>query len=80
MPILANAKKALRGSQRKAVFNQRVKSIVKTSMDAMKKAPSNENLTKVYSAVDKAVKRNIFHRNKAARYKSQMAKLLGKAK
>lgn len=80
MPILANAKKALRGSQRKAAFNQRVKSMVKTTMDAMKKAPSQTNLTKAYSAIDKAVKRNIFHRNKAARYKSQMAKLLGKTK
>lgn len=76
MPILENAKKALRGSKRKAVFNQRVKSMVKTTIDAMRKSPSSENLTKAYSAIDKAVKKNIFHKNKAARYKAQLAKLV----
>jgi small subunit ribosomal protein S20 len=80
MPILANAKKALRGSKRKAVFNQRVKSMVKTATDAMRKTPSQKNLDTVYSAIDKAVKRNIFHKNKAARLKAHMAKLMPNAK
>lgn len=76
MPILQNAKKALRSSQKKAVYNQKVKSKVKNMIDKMKKEPSVEALNNVFSAIDKAVKRNIFHKNKAARLKSQMSKLL----
>jgi len=76
MPILKNAKKALRASKRKAVFNKRVKSRVRTTVDKMKQSPSADNLKMTFSAVDKAVRRNIFHKNKAARLKSQMSKLL----
>lgn len=76
MPILENAKKALRSSKRKATYNQTVRSRVKTTVDAAKKKPSMENLTVAYSAIDKAVKRNLFHQNKASRLKSQLAKLV----
>ena len=76
MPILANAKKALRVSQRKTIVNQRVKSRVKTMSDKMKVTPSSENLATAYSAIDRAVKNNIFHKNKAARLKSQLHRLI----
>lgn len=79
MPILANAKKALRQTKRKTLFNRPLKSKAKSMMDIMKKLPSAENLTKAFSAIDIAVKRNIFHKNKAARLKSQMSKLIAKA-
>jgi small subunit ribosomal protein S20 len=75
MPILANAKKALRASKRKAVVNNRIRSRVKTSMDNVRKDPSQESLKEAYSAIDIASKKNVIHRNKAARLKSQMAKL-----
>lgn len=74
MPLLPNAKKALRVAERKAVVNRRIKSRVKTMLDNAKKSPSAENIALAYSAVDKAVKRNIFHRNKAARLKSQVSR------
>lgn len=48
-------------------------------MDLVKKLPSAENLAKAFSAIDTAVKRNIFHKNKAARLKSQMSTLIAKA-
>lgn len=48
-------------------------------MDLMKKLPSAENLSKAFSAIDTAVKRHIFHKNKAARLKSQLSKLIAKA-
>ena len=75
MPILANAKKALRVSKKKTEFNSRVKSILKTMVDKMKKSPSAENLRSAYSAVDKAVRKHLMHKNKAARVKSQLSKL-----
>lgn len=76
MPILKNAKKALRASKKKAEYNRQVKSRVKTMLDKIKAEPTSQNLAAVFSAVDKAVKRNIIHRNKAARVKSQVSKLV----
>lgn len=76
MPILRNAKKALRASIRKEVFNRNVKSRTKTAVDAVRKTPTMEKLSAAYSAIDKAVKRHIFHQNKAARLKQQLAKLV----
>jgi small subunit ribosomal protein S20 len=76
MPILRNAKKALRVSKRKAAMNRPVKSRVKTVLDNFKKKPTAETLSLTFSAIDKAVKKNIFHKKKAARLKSQAAKLV----
>ncbi len=74
MPILKNAKKALRVSKRKTLVNRAVKSKVKTAMDAFKANPSEDTLKKAFSTVDKSVKKNIIHRNKAARIKARLAK------
>jgi small subunit ribosomal protein S20 len=79
MPVLPNAKKALRNSRRKAKVNQRIKSRYKTARKRMEEDPSQENLEKIHSAIDKAVKKNVFHKNKGARLKSQMAQLLAEA-
>lgn len=76
MPILKNAKKALRVSKRKTIFNRRSKSRMKTAMDRVKKTPNQANLALAFSAIDRAVKRNIIHKNKAARLKSRISKLL----
>lgn len=76
MPILANAKKALRVSQRKAVVNQRIRSRVRTLMKKMQAEPTQATLQEVFSAIDRAAKKNLFHKNKAARLKAQMNRLL----
>jgi small subunit ribosomal protein S20 len=79
MPILPNAKKALRVSKRKKMVNQKIKKQVKTAFDKLKKTPTTEMLANVYSAIDKAIKKNIYHKNKGARLKSQASKLLKKS-
>lgn len=76
MPILKNAKKALRSSTKKAEVNGRIRSMLKTMADKMIKTPSAEVLSQAFSAVDKAVKRKVIHANKAARIKSRMSKLI----
>ncbi len=76
MPILQNAKKALRASKKKAVFNSRVKSMLKTSIDKVKTNPTKDSLAKAFSRIDKAVKRNLIHKNKASRLKSQLNKVV----
>jgi ribosomal protein S20 len=76
MPILKNAKKALRSSQRKAVINNRVRSKLKTMVDGFKKSPTVATLGLAFSAIDKAKKRHLMEPNKAARVKSQLSKLV----
>lgn len=77
MPILKNAKKDLRVSHRKAEVNNKVRSRLKTFTDAFKKTPSDKALSGAFSAIDRAVKGKILHKNTAARRKAQLAKMLG---
>lgn len=76
MPILKNAKKALRVSKRKAERNRVVKSKMKTMMDKAKKAISTDTLSGAFSAIDRAARKHMLHPNKAARLKSQLSKRL----
>jgi small subunit ribosomal protein S20 len=78
MPILKNAKKALRASKKKTIINSQIKSRLKTALDAMKKSPTADKLNAAFSALDKSVKKNILQRNKAARVKASLSKLLKK--
>ena len=75
MPILKNAKKALRNSERKRVVNRQVKTRVKTFTDKVKKSHDVKDVPAAFSAIDKAVKNILIHRNQAARLKAQMARL-----
>ncbi len=78
MPILRNAKKALRASKKKTIINGQVKSKLKSTIDEMKKSPTADKLSSVFSAVDRSVKKNILQKNKAARIKASLSKLLKK--
>lgn len=78
MPILRNAKKALKASKKKTIINTQVKSKLKTAIDEMKKSPAADKLSLAFSAVDRGVKKNILQKNKAARIKSSLSKLLSK--
>jgi ribosomal protein S20 len=75
MPILKNAKKALRVSARKAAFKQPVRSRLKTMVDAAKAKVGPETLSAAFSAIDRAAKKHVIHTKKAARMKSQLSKL-----
>lgn len=78
MPILKNAKKALRASARKATVNRQVKSKVKSTLDKVVKSKAVEDVSGAFSAIDKAVKKNIIHKNKAARLKARVSKITAK--
>lgn len=71
MPITANAKKALRQQNARAVRNQVVRSQVRTIIKKVQKQPTEALMATLYSVVDKAVKRNVVHKNTAARIKAQ---------
>jgi len=80
MPITKSAKKALRNQSKKRKYNLRVKKKAKVAIKTFENNPTQENLDTAYSAIDKAAKRNIYHQNKAARLKSQLAEKLPKKK
>ena len=86
MPITKGAKKALRASDRKAVFNLRrkrvMKSEVKNIRDLIKEGKVDEakkSLPSAYKALDKAAKMNTITKNHASRKKSRLAQAIKKA-
>ena len=86
MPITKSAKKALRQSDRKKVFNLRRKKKVEDAVKSVKKLvkegkvkEANALLPKAYSALDKAAKGNTLKDNTAARKKSRLNALVKKA-
>ena len=80
MPVTKTAKRALRGSKKKESIN---KIIVAKLEVALRQARKNKTLEKIITAIsltDRAVKKRVMHKNKAARIKSQLSKLLPKKK
>jgi len=87
MPITSSAKKALKQSRKKKARNDNFRKIYKESRKALEKAiklkefsNSDVLLNTLYSSIDKLLKKNIIHKNNAARKKSKFAKLLKDAK
>lgn len=78
MPIIKSAKKKLRQDRKRARQNLLIKGAVRTAILTFKKKPTLLNLSKVFSELDKAAKKKVFHGNKAARLKSRLSKLLKK--
>lgn len=78
MPLTKTSKRALRGSKRKESVNKVIINSLETAVRAAKKARSTEKIIKAMSLADKSAKKHAIHKNKAARIKSQLSKLLPK--
>ena len=85
MPITKSAKKALRASARKRIFNMARKDALKDLTKEFKKLVAAGNakeattlLPKAFQAIDKAAKTKVIEKNTAARKKSRLAKMLNK--
>jgi len=76
MPISRSAKKSLRKSRSLKGTNVAFKKKIKVAVKEFTAKKNEETLKKLVSVLDKAVKKNIFHRNKVARLKSRYAKKL----
>lgn len=86
MPITKGAKKALRASERKAVFNLRRKRAVKSEVKNIqalikegKVEDAKKSLSTAYKALDKAAKMNTITKNHASRRKSRLAQSIKRA-
>jgi small subunit ribosomal protein S20 len=87
MPTTKSAMKAMRQSIKRRVRNTKVKETYKGAVKdlkklitAAKKTETAEALKKAMSALDKAVKKNVIHKNKASRLKSRLMKAIAKLK
>ena len=85
MPTTKSAKKALKVSEKKRSRNRHFLALFKASTKAFQALISSEKkdkktlaeaLANVYSTVDTLEKKNIIHKNNAARKKSSFAKVL----
>ena len=76
MPIIKSAKKKLKQDRNKAKLNSKYILAYKKAFKNLKKQKGSlKALKEVQAQIDKALKKNIFHKNKANRLKSQVSKL-----
>jgi small subunit ribosomal protein S20 len=75
MPVTKTAKRALRSSKRKKAVNQKIRSRLEIAIREAKKKKTPAAVIKAISEVDKAAKKRVIHKNKAARIKSTLSKL-----
>lgn len=85
MPITSSAKKALRSSKRKKVFNLKRKNEMQGVIKEYKKLIAGKKgeeakklLPKLQQAIDKASKKGVIKKNTASRKKSRLMKKLAK--
>ncbi|MBI3577479.1 30S ribosomal protein S20 [Candidatus Gottesmanbacteria bacterium] len=76
MPIIRRAIKKLRHDRNRTLANAIVRKNVKQLVHAMRKKPTAKALATAYKALDKAAKHHVIPKNRAARTKSRLAKLL----
>lgn len=79
MPIIKSAKKRVRGAKKAAIRNSKTKRSLRGALKVFHKAATGgdkkvtELHSKAQSELDKAVKKGIIHKNKAAREKRKLA-------
>jgi small subunit ribosomal protein S20 len=76
MPVTTTAKRALRGSKNKESVNKLILKKREVAIRIAKRSKSNEKVLSAVSLADRAAKKRVIHKNKAARIKSQLSKLL----
>jgi len=75
MPVIKSAKKKLRQDKKRTNLNKKTEDLFKKLIKQAKKSPTEKNIKMAISIADKAAKKDIIHKNKAARIKSTLSKL-----
>ena len=80
MPIIKSAKKRVRVSEKATIRNAKTKRTLREAVKAFHKAVAGGKQAEIadshktaVSAIDTAAKKNVIHKNKAARKKSQLS-------
>lgn len=75
MPVTKQAKKKLRKDIRREKQNLKTKEGFKKVVKKTRNTPTVKKLSEAAKVIDKAAKKGIIHKNKAARLKSRLSKL-----
>ena len=73
MPIIKSAKKRVRVAKKAAVRNSKTKRVLKSALKLFSRKSTVASHSSAQSAIDKATKKGVMHKNKAARIKKQLA-------
>jgi len=73
MPIIKSAKKRVRVARKASVRNSKTKRSLKGALKLFGKTPSAKTHSSAQSNLDKAVKKGVIHKNKAARLQRKAA-------
>ena len=74
MPIIKSAIKRVKQATVRRERNVATKRDIKSALKAFQAKPTAENLSKAHSELDKALKKNLLHKNTVARRKATLAK------
>ena len=73
MPIIKSAKKRVKTAKKATIRNSKSKRTLKSALKAFGRKPTAASQSAAQSQLDKAVKKGLVHKNKAARLKKQAA-------
>lgn len=76
MPVIKSARKKLKQDKKRQKRNNDVKLAFREAVKVAIKSKTADKITKAVKLTDKAVKNKIIHKNKAARIKSRLSKLI----
>jgi small subunit ribosomal protein S20 len=76
MPVIKSARKKLRKDKKRELQNKVLRNLFKKAVKQAEKTPTVANISKAVKIIDKTAKKNIIHKNKAARIKSKLSKLI----
>ncbi|OIN90034.1 30S ribosomal protein S20 [Candidatus Beckwithbacteria bacterium CG22_combo_CG10-13_8_21_14_all_01_47_9] len=75
MPILKSAIKKLKVDRRREKENAAIRQNYKEALKAARAKKSAAAVTKAFSALDRAAKKKIIHKNRASRLKSRLVRI-----
>lgn len=76
MPVTKSAQKKLRQDKKRQIINKKLEESLKKTIKKTIKNPDLKKISEATRAIDKAVKKSLIHKNKAARLKSRLSKLV----
>jgi len=74
MPIIKSAKKKMRQDKKRRIANLETLAQLKRALTKARKNPLVENIRLASAIIDRAAKKKIIHKNKAARLKARLGK------
>ena len=76
MPVIKSAKKKLRQDRKREKTNNLLRKTFRDAVKEARKSKTAEKIKKAVKLVDKAAKKKLIHKNKAARIKSGLSKFV----